>query len=329
MRILVADDEETLRMVISQVLTAAGHEVTTAASGEEALELFRANPFPMVVTDIVMRRMSGIELLVQVKDLQSESLVVVITSHASLETAMVALKAGAYDFLIKPFEDIDMIAAVVARAADKIRLAADNRRFVEELKAKTEELERLNASLRDIADRDGLTGLYNHRYFREVLAREMARGARHGNPFSVIMLDVDGFKQFNDSFGHLAGDEALKTVANVLRNCSRASSVAARYGGEEFVVLVPEVDKSAALLVAERICTELRHSITLDPRTGAARRFTVSLGVASHPEDALDANSLLENADRALYAAKRAGRDRALAAITPQKSDVPSDTSMV
>ncbi|MCI4355084.1 MAG: diguanylate cyclase [Thermoplasmata archaeon] len=314
MRILVADDEETLRVVISQVLAAAGHEVTTAASGEEALELFKANPFPMVVTDIVMRRMSGIELLVHVKELQPECLVVVITSHASLETAMVALKAGAYDFLIKPFEDIDMITAVVARAADKIGLAAENRRFVEQLKAKTEELERLNASLRDIADRDGLTGLHNHRYFREVLNRETARSARHGNPFSVIMLDVDGFKQFNDSFGHLAGDEALKTVANVLRNCSRASSVAARYGGEEFVVLVPEVDKTAAVVVAQRICTEIRHSVTLDPSSAEPRRFTVSLGVAGFPEDGSDPNGLLENADRALYAAKRAGRDRAMAA---------------
>src|SRR5262245_31977674 len=183
----------------------------------------------MVVTDIVMRRMTGLELLVKVREIDPECLVVVITSHASLETAMQALKSGAYDFLIKPFDEIDLISAVVSRAADKIQLAADNRGYVEELQTKTEELERLNATLREIADRDGLTGLYNHRYFREALDRELARGGRHGSAFSVIMLDVDRFKQFNDTFGHLAGDEALKTVAAVLKRNSRASSVPARY----------------------------------------------------------------------------------------------------
>ncbi len=314
MRILVADDEETLRIVISQVLMAEGHEVTTAASGEEALELFRANPFPMVVTDIVMRRMTGLELLVKVKEIDSECLVVVITSHASLETAMIALKAGAYDFLIKPFDEIDLISAVVSRAADKIQLAADNRRYVEELHAKTEELERLNAQLRDIADRDGLTGLYNHRYFREALDREMARGMRHGSPFSVIMIDVDRFKQFNDSFGHLAGDEALKTVAAVLKRNCRASSIPARYGGEEFVVLVPEIDKTSAMVVAERIRSDLRQSETIDAY-GTAHRFTVSLGVATYPMDGQDSETLLERADKALYGAKQAGRDRVLASV--------------
>jgi diguanylate cyclase (GGDEF)-like protein len=327
MRILVADDEETLRTVISQVLVAEGHEVTTAGSGEEAFELFRANPFPMVVTDIVMRRMSGIDLLIKVRELDPECLVVVITSHASLETAMVALKAGAYDFLIKPFEDIDMISAVVARAADKCRLAADNRRFVEELKAKTEELEQLNATLRDLADRDGLTGLHNHRYFREALDREAARGARHARQFSLIMLDVDRFKQFNDTFGHLSGDAALKTVANVLRGNCRASSVAARYGGEEFVVLVPEVDKDSAMIVAERIRVELRQSVTLDPRSGAPRTFTVSLGVATFPADGQDPDALLENADRALYAAKQTGRDRSCASGVARDAGTPAGPS--
>ncbi len=310
MRILVADDEPTLRTVMSQVLKDEGHEVTTAPNGEEALDLFRANPFQLVVTDIVMGRMSGIELLIQVRDIDPECLVVVMTSHASLETAMVAMQAGAYDFLVKPFEDIDMIAAVVRRAAEKIQLAAENRRFLEELKSKTQELERLNASLRDIADRDGLTNLYNHRYFRDALDREASRGERHGRPFSVIMMDVDHFKLFNDSFGHLAGDEALKMVADALRANCRASSVAARYGGEEFVILVPEVAKVDAVLVAERIREQIANTPVLDPRNGTPRDLTVSLGVSGFPADGLDADALLEVADRALYSAKQSGRNR-------------------
>jgi diguanylate cyclase (GGDEF)-like protein len=325
MRILVADDENTLRTVISQVLTAEGHEVTTAANGEQALELFRADPYPLVVTDVVMGRMSGIELLIHLKDIDPECLVVVMTSHASLETAMVAMQAGAYDFLVKPFDDIDMISAVVRRGAEKIRLVADNMRYVEELRAKTEELERLNASLRDIADRDGLTNLYNHRFFRDALDREAARGDRHHRPFSVIMMDVDHFKRFNDSFGHLAGDEALKMVANVLRANCRASSVAARYGGEEFVILVPEIDKDPAIIVADRIRTEISRSAVVDPRTGTARQITVSLGVATFPRDGQDGDILLELADKALYAAKLAGRDRVCAAGPANEAGAAQD----
>jgi diguanylate cyclase (GGDEF)-like protein len=118
----------------------------------------------------------------------------------------------------------------------------------------------------------------------------------------------------------LAGDEALKMVANVLRANCRASSVAARYGGEEFVILVPEVDKGAAVVVADRIRSEISRSAVVDPRTGAARQITVSLGVATFPLDGLDGDVLLELADKALYSAKQAGRDRVCAAGAPEEA---------
>jgi len=282
MRILVADDETTLRTVISQVLVADGHEVVAVGSGEEALERFKADPFPLVVTDVVMGRMSGLELLSQVKAFDPDCLVVVMTSHASLETAMKALQAGAYDFLVKPFDEIELISAVVARAAEKIKLAAENQRFVGMLQEKTAQL--------------------------------------HTRQFSLLIVDVDHFKRFNDSFGHLAGDEALLRVADVLRANSRASCVAARYGGEEFVLLVPEVDRPGALIVAERIRAGVRDSAVSDPLTGAARPLTVSIGVATFPDDATDANRLIDRADRALYAAKEAGRDRVVLATDAEHS---------
>ena len=208
MRILIADDEETLRTVIQQVLTADGHDITTAASGEEALEHFRREPFPIVISDILMGKMTGLELLNEVKLVEPETLFVVMTSHASLETATTALREGAYDYLTKPFEDLDMISAVVGRAIEKIRLGEENRRLLEDLKKKTEELEVLNASLREMANRDGLTGLFNHRYFRETLDREVARARRYSRPFALVLMDIDHFKAFNDTHGHLAGDDA-------------------------------------------------------------------------------------------------------------------------
>jgi len=233
---------------------------------------------------------------------------------------MKALQAGAYDFLVKPFDEIELISAVVARAAEKIKLAAENQRFVGMLQEKTAQLEALNASLRDLASRDGLTGLYNHRFLRDALERETARGKRHTRQFSLLIVDVDHFKRFNDSFGHLAGDEALLRVADVLRANSRASCVAARYGGEEFVLLVPEVDRPGALIVAERIRAGVRDSAVSDPLTGAARPLTVSIGVATFPDDATDANRLIDRADRALYAAKEAGRDRVVLATDAEHS---------
>jgi diguanylate cyclase (GGDEF)-like protein len=252
-RILVVDDEDTLRSVIAQVLTQDGHEVSEAPSAERGLELFRESEFPLVITDIIMAGMSGLDLLDEVKRLNPDTVVVVMTSHASLETATAALRSGAYDFLIKPFEDIDLVSAVVNRAADRIRLIEDNRELVERLKSYAAKLEALNAQLHAMATRDGLTGLYNHRYFREALDRELSRAHRHERPFSVVLMDIDHFKHYNDTHGHLAGDSLLTTFGEILQQRCRESTVVARYGGEEFVLLVPETDEHVALQFAESI----------------------------------------------------------------------------
>ena len=318
MRILLADDESTLRTEISRVLVADGHEVVSVASGEEALERFKAEPFPFVVTDVFMGRMTGLDLMSQLKALDPDCVVVVMTGPASWESATKALRAGAYDVLVKPIDRTDLISAVVSRAAEKIALAAENRRYRFELQEKTAQVESLSVSLRDTASRDGLTGLYNHRFFREALEREIARGTRHGRAFSLLMVDLDHFKRFNDSFGHLAGDEALVRLGDVLRAHCRAGGVAARYGGEEFVVLVPEVSQDGAVIVAQRIRSAFRSAGDVGPAGAGRNRLTVSVGVASFPDDAADAKRLIDCAERALDAAKSAGRDRlALAVLEP------------
>jgi diguanylate cyclase (GGDEF)-like protein len=314
MRILVAEDEDTLRTVITEVLETDGHEVVGAASGEAALEIFRRTPFSLVLTDIVMGRLTGLDLLSEIKLIDPGSLVVVMTSHASLDSATAALRSGAYDFLTKPFEDLDAITTVVNRAIDKIRLVETNNVFLEELKNKTDELEKLNTSLRDMANKDGLTGLFNHRYFREYLDREASRATRHGRLFSLVMFDVDYFKRFNDSFGHLAGDEALRRVAGVLRSSCRASSVLARYGGEEFVTLLPETDKRGAVILAERVRAGVEVARFVGTGPPAAEVLTMSCGVSTCDEDGADATTLLEAADRALYRAKAEGRNTTRAA---------------
>lgn len=141
MQILVVDDEESLLAVLSQVLERDGYNITTAKSGEEAWEIFQQTPFPLVITDIVMQGMTGIELLEKIKQIQSETQVIIMTSYASLDTAVTAMRAGAYDYLFKPFEDLTVITAVAGRAAEKIRLKAENKSLVDKLKGVNSELE--------------------------------------------------------------------------------------------------------------------------------------------------------------------------------------------
>jgi signal transduction histidine kinase len=140
-RVLVADDEESLRAVLSQVLSKNGYDVTAAASGEEAWEIFQTNPFPLVITDIVMKQMTGIELLQKIKKMCPDTQVIIITSYVSLDTAVNALRSGAYDYLFKPFEDLEKISAVTARAVEKIKLISENRQLIEKLNKKGDELE--------------------------------------------------------------------------------------------------------------------------------------------------------------------------------------------
>jgi diguanylate cyclase (GGDEF)-like protein len=309
LRILVVDNDESIRDVMVRLLEAEGHEVTLAVSGEDGLELFREHPFPLVITDIDLEGMDGIQLLQEIKKIDPNSLVVIITSYGSMETAVKALRYGAYDYLFKPFEDRDLVTSVVDRAVEKNCLLQENQSLIESLRRSKEELEELNLKLREMAVRDGLTGLHDHRYFQDTLTTEVARAKRHGRVFSLLFLDVDYFKRYNDVNGHLAGDAVLKGLARIFQEEMRATSTIARYGGEEFIILLPETGKDGALKAAENI----RQRVADHPFPGEERQpsgnLTISIGVATFPEDGTERDALIQSADRALYRAKQDGRD--------------------
>ena len=309
-RILVADDDESLRSVLKQVLSMDGYEVNLTSSGEEALAAFKKEPFPLIITDIRMGKMSGIQLLQEVKRLRPDTQVIIITSNATLDTAITAIQAGAYDYLTKPFDDIALISSVARRAVEKIRLIEENKSLLEKLKRKNEELEFVNLTLKELTIRDGLTGLYNHRHFQETLAVEILRSKRHAKTFSLVFLDVDFFKQYNDTHGHLHGDAVLVALSKLLIAGLRKSDVAVRYGGEEFVLLLPETSKENAFALAGTI----REKIAAHPFPGRETqpqgKVTVSMGIAAYPEDGSDSSTLLHRADEALYQAKNGGRNR-------------------
>jgi diguanylate cyclase (GGDEF)-like protein len=176
----------------------------------------------------------------------------------------------------------------------------------------------------ELAVRDGLTGLYNRRAFNELLTQAVAREDRQGGHFGLLLLDLDHFKKLNDTYGHPAGDAALKSAAEVLKRHLRKGDLAARYGGEEFVAILPASDETGATHLAERVREAVQANRLVFE--GAKMHVTASFGLAVWPRDAKDAEGLLAAADRALYAAKQAGRNRVVAAsalVTPAALSPP------
>lgn len=167
-----------------------------------------------------------------------------------------------------------------------------------------------SVSLKKISITDPLTSLLNRRYFEERISEELERSKRHSQPFSLIIIDIDNFKDFNDTYGHLYGDEVLRNTALGIRGCTRVIDIAARYGGEEFAVILPTTDKEGALIIGNRIRDEIFNMSFPAQRTGKTAKLTVSLGIATYPNDAATIEDLINNADRALYKAKGLGKNR-------------------
>jgi diguanylate cyclase (GGDEF)-like protein len=156
---------------------------------------------------------------------------------------------------------------------------------------------------------DGLTNVYNYRFFQSQIEREIVRSDRHGNSFSIAMIDLDNFKQYNDTQGHLRGDEALRMIAQTIVKNIRKSDTLARYGGDEFVMILPELDKTQAKALAEKLCDVIKVTSVPKKRTSRRVNLTVSLGISTFPTDGHNEEELLRKADEALYRAKDLGRN--------------------
>jgi diguanylate cyclase (GGDEF)-like protein len=307
-QVLVFDDEPKVRSFLREVLTEQGHEVLEAESADHALDAYRRAHFDLVIAGVDARHPTGLSLTMEIKQQDADALVVVISDRESLAAAAEALSRGAYDCLLKPL-DAAMVSAAVERATERTQLVDQNRILLDYLKRNNEELDGLNVKLTEIANRDTLTGLYNHRFFRETLEQELARARRYRRALSVILVDVDHFASYGETQGGLAADDLLRTLARLIQERCRSTTVAARYGGEQFVLLVPEVDADGAQTFAEMIrrAVEEHHFPGGESQPGG--RVSVSVGVASHPEAAGDGSSLIECADKALAHATEAGRN--------------------
>ncbi len=335
--VCVDDEEGVLRVLRAQLGARFGHEcqVLTARSGDEAVALFdelsRDNEaIALVVADQIMPGMKGVELLEIVDRRFPTTMKILLTGQAGLDAVVDAInRAHLNQYIGKPWDETALLLGV-ENLLRQYRLVHENQQLIASLSSKnqallemnreleakiherTHELAEANTRLAQLAVTDGLTGLYNHRHLHERLSLEVERSQRSGLPLSLLMLDVDHFKQFNDSYGHPAGDEVLRQVARVLNDARRANDVVARYGGEEFAVILVDTAKFTAAKVAERVRERIAAHDFTDAATTAGKgtNITVSLGVATFPDDGSDAEGLVRAADTALYAAKRAGRNR-------------------
>lgn len=340
--IICVDDEDGILHVLRQQLVRFEEEweIDLARSAQEALELIddlerEGEAVAMVIVDQIMPGMKGVELLEVVHARHPDCVKILLTGQAGLDSVVRAINRANLDrYIGKPWDEQDL-RLTVAGLLSNYRLAQENKRLLEDLRTKNEELLRLNRELdARVADRtqllneanhrlaeanrrlaqlaitDGLTELYNHRHFHERLAKEVERSNRTGLPLSLLMIDVDHFKHYNDLNGHPAGDSVLRRVAQLLSEGRRLNDAVARYGGEEFAVLLVDTPRDAAGRLAEQLRLRVADE---DFPNGAAQplgRLTISVGVACFPDDAATSDALVAAADDALYRAKRHGRNR-------------------
>lgn len=474
--VYVVDDEESIRSVLNDALGGVGYQVETFPDAEAAYARVQESPPHVIISDIRMPGMSGIDLLQKVKALSADIQFVIMTSHASLETALEAIRLGAYDYIHKPFEDIQDVIKCIDRTVERVYLQYQNEQLLEELAKKNQTLTQMNVqvtqekeetvkinnlmaqltksknldeviqsfldqtqnligkpliflthmpsylsfiashaagiekakirnlglnlksidskqylekiadpqsleqlkqlmtdifkvpdylalpmeeegaitayilvlgsvedvSLRrlldsfvnifkvsylnarmqkrihDMAIKDPLTGLYNRRYFNEKLEEELSRSRRTRLPVSLIYMDIDHFKKYNDNNGHPMGDVLLKMYSQVLKKTSRKNDIAARIGGEEFVIILPHTDKLGAAVKAEK----LRRVIEATPFPNGDKqplgKVSSSFGVSEYPSHCHDPEGLVKAADEALYQVKSSTRNRVCLATAPE-----------
>jgi two-component system, cell cycle response regulator len=287
--VLVIDDAQDIHDVVEVRLRAEGVDLVHAFDAEAGMELARAKRPDLYLLDLDLPGRSGLELCRALKDepALASAPVIILTGTVDVATKVRAFDAGATDYVTKPFDAVELRA--------RVRAALRTKRYQDLLATQ--------------ARIDALTGLWNRAFFDTRLAEELAVTMRDGSPLALLMVDIDHFKAFNDSYGHPFGDQVLRQVAAALVDCLRVSDIACRYGGEEFALLVRSAE-TAARAVGERVCGAVA-ALVIRPAGGPVQ-VTVSVGCSG--TDALagetSASSLVAAADRGLYLAKRAGRNR-------------------
>lgn len=301
-RVLVVDDDLTVRAIVSESLQAEGFEVISAKNGDDGITAYKEHRPDLILVDALMPILDGFEFCEQLKNLGERSIpILMITSLDDIDSVDRAFAAGATDYITKPI-NLSILRQRVRNLVKQSHL----------IKHQLTELKVANQNLQLLANVDSLTKLANRRSFDDYIETEWERMKRSQAPLSLIMCDVDFFKNYNDKYLHPTGDKCLVQVATAMRNAvRRTGDLVARYGGEEFAVILPNTDAVGAVSVAENVRSAVRKLQIEHQASAVCDYVTVSVGVSTIiPTHENDFHTLIDAADRALYQSKSLGRDR-------------------
>lgn len=290
-KILVVDDDFVIRDAIQQYLAQPDYQTFIAQTAEEALEFLKEHPIDVMITDIMLSGINGLELTETVKK-KHDTAVIIMTGFIDDYSYEEAIRKGADEFVLKPvqFEEL------------RLRL----KRLIKERRMERERIQMLDA-LKKLSITDDLTRLYNSRHFYHQLEIEIHRHSRYNRSLSLLLLDIDHFKDYNDKYGHLEGNRILSSLGTLISESIRTMDTAYRYGGEEFTVILPETDMESATSASERIMEKVKAENPAPLEETAP--ITVSIGVTQYsPGESI--TEFVKRADRAMYMSKEKGRNR-------------------
>ncbi len=305
MRVLIADDSRTMRAALSLLVEKMGHEVILASDGGEAVEMYERERPDLVLIDVMMPIYDGYEAARRMRACRPDDWtpIIFLSSMEADQDLDRAIEAGGDDYLVKPVSSVVLNAKIRAMQ----RIDSMSRKLLE----MSTQLTAVNRELELLSRQDALTRIANRRYFDSYLAQELKRAVRQKSDLSLILIDVDHFKRYNDRYGHQPGDDCLRQVATALAAvCRRPADLAARYGGEEFAVILPDTSLAGAIVLADSLRLAVAQLAIPHADSDVSKVVTMSQGIVSLVPDAqATPEQLIECADQALYRAKQKGRD--------------------
>jgi two-component system cell cycle response regulator len=305
MQLLIAEDDIVTRKLLQKTLADWGYETLSADNGKKAYDIFLKENVKFIIADWMMPDMDGITLCRLIRSAKERGYVyfILLTGKGEKEDLINGLAAGADDYVLKPFDRDEL--RVKVKIGDRIL------NLEKDLSEKNELLENLNSKLEKLVRHDILMGIGNRLHFYETIEKVHLRGSRYATRYGIIMCDIDQFKAYNDTYGHLAGDNVLKIVADAMKGSIRKSDDIFRYGGEEIVIILPDQDLSSAVTAAQKV-KESVEALGIENKKAPNGILTISCGVAAFDSDTADNHweEMLNLADKALYKAKLEGRNK-------------------